>query len=497
MKNIKNSNTSNHTSHQIDDLDQQITQESFRQNLSFAEKILDFSGILPTASDDDIRKVTREKVEEMLYVTKLQKVHVEAEHRPGPSGINPWIWENKVIPEIKSKLLQDYLAPSVHLSPSTFHLRYGSVRNLLRHMAELHHIHPFEVEDKHLQDPSSSDRILDSSLHPPVHRHLIQYFQKIEVIKQEVKPYVTSTNAALEAHTTLQKYQIHLQQKGYASEYIRHCVANVRDLFTWLTANIREFAGISPKDIAIFRITNEQLLDYRSYKLKQVRKGIYSPITFTHLISGIRSFFYYLQKQYGNNPPLQRFRSIKAPRYKARELPTDEQINCYFRVVEQYAVDPIREQIGFRLLIELGLRLSEAARVTWGDVNLGVRTIVIHSKGNRSHTLPLVGKLYDCLQQIKKQQLPHELILGKDSESIADQIYRSFKWYALIAGWPFQGGVHFFRHIFITRLTYKHVLPQTLKELARVVRLDTVSLYMQLSQQDEYLTNQINLLKYN
>ncbi|WP_313638312.1 tyrosine-type recombinase/integrase [Paenibacillus sp.] len=497
MKKFKNAETSNHNPHQINDLDQQTTQESFRQNLSFAEKILVFSGMLPIVSDDDIRKVTREKVEEVLYVAKLQEVTIDTEQRPGPSGINPWIWDNKVMPEIRSKYLQDYLAPSVHLTPSTFYLRYSSVRNLLRHIAELLRICPFEVEDKHLLDPRFYDRILDSSLHPPVHHHLVQYLIKIKILKPAAKSEVASTCAAIEVHPTLQKYELHLQQKGYAHEHMRHCVANVRELLAWLSTNIREYAGVSPQDIAIFRITNEQLLAYRSFKLKQVRAGINTPITFSHLISAIRSFFYYLQKYYGYNPPLQRFRAIKAPRYKARELPTDEQIKCFFLVVEQYAEDPIREQIGYRLLVELGLRLSEAARVTWGDINLGTRTIVIHSKGKRSHTLPLVGKLYACLQQARNQQPSQELILGKNPASIADKLYRSFKWYALIAGWHFQGGVHFFRHIFITRLTYKHVLPQTLKELARVVRLDTVSLYMQLSQQDQYLTNQINLLNYN
>lgn len=477
--------------------DHLVTQESFRQNLYFAERILDFSGMLPTESDDDIRKVTREKVEEMLYVANLQEVHFESEHRPGPSGINPWIWENKVIPEMKSKLLQDYLAPSVHLSPSTFFLRYGSVRNLLCQTANLLHISPLEVEDKHLLDPGFYDHILDFSLHPPVHQHLVQHLIKIRILKPIVKSDAASTCTAMEVHPTLQKYQLHLQQKGYANDYMRHCVANVRELLTWLTANIGEYTGVSPQSIAIFWITNEQLLAYRSFKLKQVKAGIYSPITFNHVISAIRSFFYYLQKQYGYNPPLQRFQAIKAHRYKARELPTDEQINCFFQVVEQYAEDPIREQIGYRLLVELGLRLSEAARVTWRDINLETRTIVIHSKGKRSHTLPLVGKLYDCLQKARNHQPSQELILGGNSASIANQLYRSFKWYALIASWPFQGGVHFFRHVFITRLAYKHVLPQTFKELARVVRLDTVSLYMQLGQQDQYLTNQINLLNYN
>ncbi|SDO87517.1 integrase/recombinase XerD [Paenibacillus sp. yr247] len=495
MKNPKNTPPSNHIPLQSDALD---TQESFLQNNYFAEKILDLPGMLPPQSDDhDIRKITREKVEEMLYASKLQEVQVTPEHRPGPTGINPWILENKVKEEIGSRLLREYLAKSVHLAPSTFYKLYASINNLLRHIAGIHHINPLQVQDEHLLEPDIYERILKSPLRPPVNRKLVQNL--LNTLNQEpiVELATPATRVTNEVHRKLQQYQLYLQQKGYSNEYTRHCVANVREMLTWLCSNIREFAGLSPLAISIFKIKNEHLLEYRSFMLKQVQTGIYSPITFSHVISSIRSFYKYLQEQHGYIPPLQRFRAIKAPRYKARELPNDEQIKSFFQVVDQYAKDPVREQIGYRLLVELGLRLSEAGRVTWGDINLEVRTIAIHSKGKRSHTLPLVGKLYHCLQQARNQQPSHELILGKRSASIVDQLYRSFKWYALIAGWPFPGGVHFFRHIFITRLTHKKVLPQTLKELARVAELDTVSLYMHLGQQNQYLTNQINLLSYD
>ncbi|MFC6232505.1 tyrosine-type recombinase/integrase [Paenibacillus allorhizosphaerae] len=465
-------------------------------NLYFAEKILDFSGIFPPVSDDhDIRKITREKVEEMLYASKLQGVYVTPEHRPGPAGINRWIWDNKVVAEIRSRHLREYLAPSVQYATSTFYNKYASVMNLIRHIAKMHQIHPMQVTDELLLDPDIHNRLLQRTLRPSVNQNLVQYLKDLQIMEPTTS--VPSTRSVIEVHPKLQQYQLHLQQKGYSHEYIRHCIANVRELLTWLCGNIREFEGQSPQTIAIFQITNEHLLAFRSYKHKQVKAGIYSPITFCHRISAIRSFFYYLQKQFGHTPPLRRFRAIKAPRYKAREIPPDEQIEHFFQAVDLYAEDPVREQIGYRLLLELGLRLSEAAKVTWGDINLGVRTIMIHSKGKRSHTLPLVGRLYDCLLQAGNGQSRHELVLGKSPASIANQLYRKFKWYSLIAGWPFPGGVHFFRHIFITRLAGRSILPQTLKDLARVAKLDTVSLYMHLGQQNQYLTNQINLLKYD
>lgn len=66
----------------------------------------------------------------------------------------------------------------------------------------------------------------------------------------------------------------------------------------------------------------------------------------------------------------------------------------------------------------------------------------------------------------------------------------------MITGWPFPGGVHIFRHMFITRLAYKGVLPQAIKELARVSMLDTVGLYIHMAHRDQHMNSQIDLLKY-
>ncbi|MNV92049.1 hypothetical protein D3C71_1866020 [compost metagenome] len=66
----------------------------------------------------------------------------------------------------------------------------------------------------------------------------------------------------------------------------------------------------------------------------------------------------------------------------------------------------------------------------------------------------------------------------------------------MITGWPFPGGVHIFRHMFITRLAYKGILPQAIKELARVSMLDTVGLYIHMAHRDGHMISQIDLLQY-
>ncbi|MGG6314597.1 tyrosine-type recombinase/integrase, partial [Paenibacillus macerans] len=297
-------------------------------------------------------------------------------------------------------------------------------------------------------------------------------------------------------HPRLISFKTYMEQKGFSRKHVRNTVTHVHQLFVWLCSNIPMFAGTSPHEISVFQILNEHLLMYRSYKLRLVSDGRNSRISFTHSIYSIRSFYLFLQEKFGYEPPLQRFRSIKAPRYSPRELPTDQQIESFFEVVSLYARNPSLELIGYRLMYQLGLRLSEVANIKWEDINLGTRTIVIHSKGKKTHVLPLAGKLLQLLEGLQGQPMTAYL-LGEKPSSVSGKLYDYFKLYTMIAGWSFPGGVHIFRHVFITRLAHKGILPQAIKELARVCALDTVSLYIHLAKQDNYMISQINLLKYD
>jgi site-specific recombinase XerD len=291
-------------------------------------------------------------------------------------------------------------------------------------------------------------------------------------------------------------FKAHMEEKGFSRKHIRNTCAHVQQLFAWLCSNVRLFSSITPDKLSVFQIQNEHLLMYRTYKMKLVREGHCSQITFTHIIYAIRSFYRFLQERYGYEPPLQRFRSMKAPRYNARELPSEQQIQALFQVVRQYAPNSIREQVGYQLMLNLGLRLSEVAHIQWKDINLGTRTIMIHSKGKKSHILPLAGNLFSLLQELQQQPMS-KYLMGEKPSTNKHKLYDYFKLYAMIADWPFPGGVHLFRHMFITRLAQKGVLPQAIKELARVAMLDTVGLYMHVAHQDKHMIDQINLLRYD
>ncbi|MEK3968389.1 tyrosine-type recombinase/integrase [Paenibacillus sp. FSL H7-0323] len=478
------------------------TQESFRQNFSFAEKILDVQGMFPTLSDDhDIRKITREKVENMLYAQQLipetEIQHIEGYAYLGAKGINQWIWDNRVQPEISQSLLREYLSRGMHNTPYIFFKKFQLTRNLLLHIAKLYGIEPSQIQDRHLLDPKSLHQVFENlpkDKTPSLFHFLMRKSNQNGTLDKDF-PFFKASNKQQNMHPRILSFQMDMEEKGLSHKHIRNTATHVKQLFVWLCANVEMFKRTTPDTISVFQIQNEHLLMYRTYKLRLVSDGVNTQISFAHSIYSIRSFYHFLHRRFGYQPPLQRFRSVKAPRYSPRELPTDQQIEAFFYVVAQYARNPVREEIGYRLMFHLGLRLSEVAQIKWSDVNLGTRTIVIHSKGKKSHILPLVGKLYSLLRELHTQPSTTYL-MGQKISTIKHELYEYFNLYTMITGWLFPGGVHIFRHIFITRLAFKGVLPQAIKELARVRLLDTVGLYMHMAHRDQHMISQIDLLKY-
>ncbi|KRE50638.1 tyrosine-type recombinase/integrase [Paenibacillus sp. Soil724D2] len=438
----------------------------------------------------------------MLYAEQLQPENQNTENnsRLGPQGINQWIWENRVQHEIPTSLLREYLKQNMTNSPLVFLRKFEHVRDLLVSVTRFYQITIVNVQDQHVLYPEFLRYAAEHASKDYHCAHLFRFLVNTSIdlgsLDKKLSIAKVPPPQGLPLHSRILSYQAYLEQRGLSHEYIRHNVASIHHLFCWLCDNIRGFIETSPSQITISLIQNEHLLAFRTYQLKEVKKGSCSPVTFSHRIYAIRSFFSYLKERFGYASPLQRFRAICAPRYKPRDTPTDQQIESFFQVVDCYADNPILEQIGYRLLLDLGLRLSEAAKINWKDINLGTRTIVIRSKGKKSHTLPLAGRLYQLLIEAQKMLPSPCYLLGNRPQSIENQLYRKYKLYAMIAEWPFPGGVHFFRHIFVTRLAKRGILPQALKELARVKRLDTVSLYMHLGRQDRFMIDQINKLNY-
>jgi len=440
----------------------------------------------------------------MLNANILQQTETSVSTNIGRKGINQWIWDNNVLTDIPTDILKKHLCKKKRTDAYYFYQEYLLVRELTQKLSVYLKMPVHEILDENL-------------LNREVWLYLSEFFattdQKLRLIKSLVKD---STKAAEYGakefhhlfsprnnrkskivHPKMQLYTKQLTKEGKSIFTIKRYMLHINNMLFWLVNNMKDFTGYELHTIPILSIKEIHLHEFRSYLLKKNRKGEYSSITISECIYAIKNFFVFLKKTFSFPDPARKIKSIKASRYHFRDLPTEEQLFTFFDVIDVYSQNPLLESIAFQFMLTLGLRSIEVSHVSWNDINMEIKTITIHGKGGKSHMLPLTRKLYRDLEMCKRLPSTPKYLFGDNPFKITRQLLNNYKLYSHIAGWNFPGGLHLFRHCFVTNLAGKNPPPQLLKELTRVVKMDTVSLYTHLNQQTNWLSQQINKLDYS
>ncbi|MBT2293719.1 tyrosine-type recombinase/integrase [Paenibacillus albidus] len=495
-------------SDQPNNMEDERTKESFRQNASFAEKILFNEGMFSHSSDDyDIKKVTRVRIENMLYANLLQQTEVPVSTNVtniGRQGINQWIWDNNVLKNIPTNTLKKHLHNKKRKDAFYYRNEYLLVLELTQSISEYLKLPVHEILDEHLLDQEVWSYLSTSFATTKSKQGLIKSLitSTTEVARYDVKevlllfPPIKKRKFNI-VHPKVELYTKQLMKEGKSKLTIKTYMNDINCMLSWLVNNMKDFTGYELHNVPILSIKEFHLQEFRSYLLMKQRKGEYNSITISECIYDIKNFFAYLKKSFGFRNPARKLKSIKAPRYHFRDLPTEEQLIEFFNVIDMYSESPLFESVAFQLMVTLGLRSMEVSHVSWNDINMGTKTIMIQSKGGKYHILPLAGKLYRNLEMCQRFPLTNKYLFGDDPVKIVSQLKNNYKLYSHVAGWNFSGGLHLFRHCFVTNLAGKNSPPQILKELSRVVKMDTVSLYTHLNQRTNWLSQQINKLDYS
>ena len=487
---------------------EEITKESFRQNASLNEKILLCEGMFTDLRDDhDIRKLTRARIESMLYASNLKQSEAPINVHIGRQGINRWIWENNVIPEIPTNVLKEYLKQKLTYDAFAFYNEYIMVRELSQKIAAHLKIPVSDILDKHFTDNEVLTYLSSSFATTGRKQNLMAFIvqhanQFLQTTLQDTEKYSLlftplKTNKGKPVHPKIEMYMKQLTKEGKSDRTKARVKTHINSLLVWLVDNMKNFAACQSHTVPILSITETHLQEFRSYLLKKQRKGEYSLITISECIYAIRSFFLFSKKTFGFPDPAKKIKSIKAARYRFRNLPTKEQVTVFFNVIEVYSENPLMERIAFQFMLTLGLRSMEVSQVSWNDINMEIRTICIHSKGGKYHELPLSGELYRDLKMFHSVPSKSTYLFGDDPKRFVRKFQNNYKLYSHIAGWTFPGGLHLFRHCFVTNLIGQNPPPQVIQALSRVIKMDTVSLYTHLNQISNWLSQEVNKLDYS
>ena len=140
-----------------------------------------------------------------------------------------------------------------------------------------------------------------------------------------------------------------------------------------------------------------QPADVRQW-LASLRRKNYAPASMARMLSSLRSFFRYLQRQgLVNNNPAQ---GIRAPRGEKR-LPRTLDVDRAGQLLDQLPADTVpevRDRAMLELLYSSGLRLSELTGLDLPDLDLAAGQVRVLGKGGKQRDLPVGSKARAALQ---------------------------------------------------------------------------------------------------
>lgn len=109
-------------------------------------------------------------------------------------------------------------------------------------------------------------------------------------------------------------------------------------------------------------------------------------------LATLRVFFHWcIREGLSDTDPTAPIRSPRMPRRLPRALSHDS-----VRALLQVAPD-VRARLVVMLMVQLGLRRGEVARLQIGDIDFRARTVHVVGKGGHERLLPIVGSAWDAL----------------------------------------------------------------------------------------------------
>lgn len=408
-------------------------------------------------------------------------------------SISEWLWEQKVQPNIKLDKVKLILKRiQTQKTPIELYNFYEEAMEFQQNISTyikkpIWQLDDFDITEINFQlclsnvnsDIKKSFLIRIAKLYFPGRR--------FNIVKQNKRN--RSKLFDHELHPYLKNFNDQIQSEGRSGGYIKDINRDVMLFFNWLVDNYASFNEFSPYSIPVWLIERGHILEFENYLNRCHSKGLYSEITVSNKFYCVISFFKYLYDNRIIPKNIGSIRGISAQRNLHRDIPNRDQLSDFFGTIAKYSDDPEYDTAFFGSLLHLGLRFCEAERLNWDDINFPARIIKIRGKGKSGNPIPLhlPKKLHQYLESLYKVRTDEKSVFkGRQSKKVLyGNMLDKYKLYSLISGWTFPGGLHLFRHTFITKLSLrKNVHPQIIKRLARHTRLDTTSKYLHRQNQE-------------
>lgn len=237
----------------------------------------------------------------------------------------------------------------------------------------------------------------------------------------------------------------------------------------------------------------ESFLVYLRTERCNIKGQPLSPETINRKLFALRSFFRFLIKRryYKNEDPTKYIDPIDTTVLDSHTYLSLPQARLLCEHAERR--NP-RDALIVKLMLFLGLRVSEVAKLNLSDINLDNKTITIHGKGNKERTLPLSSELIKSIKnylEVRQVEGINALFVSRNHKRISVRRIQ-FIVEELVNELGFNKGkekepsrkkitCHKLRHTFATLAVQSGVDILTLKELLGHSLVQTTQIYTKAS----------------
>jgi len=263
----------------------------------------------------------------------------------------------------------------------------------------------------------------------------------------------------------------------------------VRGFFAWLRQG--EGKAVDPAQVSrlqarSFVIESQRLLDRRTVHLH---------------VSALRAFWKFLQRR--GQAKISPWLGLSLPKL-AKKLPlflTEEQMRTLLAVPDQLAENETgegtdakvrafarsRDRVMLEVLYGAGLRVSELAALTWGQLDLEEGSARVRGKGDKERLCPLGSTAVEALRTHRDNfasavDFKALVITQANGRPVSSRwVQLRLKTFLKLAGLPLDLSPHKLRHSFATHLLNHGADLRSVQEMLGHARLSTTQIYTHVS----------------
>ena len=275
------------------------------------------------------------------------------------------------------------------------------------------------------------------------------------------------------------------EYQGYLSLQLRLSALSIQTYLQEITG----FASfIEEKDKTFLNADPSDIMDYFSRRQEQ---GI-DQRTITKGLSSIRSFFSFLSSEgYRRDNPAEKIESpgnfISLPK-----VLSPEEVDTLLASIDISTAPGLRDRALFELIYSCGLRISEAAMITYGNIYFKEDLIRVTGKRNKERVIPLGIQAKKWLKKYLSEARPRLKKPGRKDDRLflsirgigisRKGIWKRFHRYAALCG--FEAKVHTLRHSFATHLIQGGADLRVVQELLGHADITTTQIYTHIQNED-------------